>query len=228
MDWIEVHTDRPVVVAANDPSPRYPRIVPEQMRRTQLMAAAEDLFLDRGFVATTMSDIARAAGMSKKTIYQVFTSKTDLFLALLHARLTTPPPLSGLESLEPEAALALLLQQMAQQVLSPDSLALQRLILGSLTMLPEIRGVFEEHCRRVQTVLETWLRSHAARGDFHIPDVTETASMLLAYAIGDFHWRLLAGIGAPPTEAALAARIKAAIAIFTRECAIATPIAAAG
>jgi len=83
MDWIEVHTDRPVVVAANDPSPRYPRVVPEQMRRTQLMAAAEDLFLDRGFVATTMSDIARAAGMSKKTLYKLFESKTELFRAML-------------------------------------------------------------------------------------------------------------------------------------------------
>ncbi|WP_459675626.1 TetR/AcrR family transcriptional regulator [Acidisoma sp. 7E03] len=210
-----------------DPRARYHRAIPEDVRRGLLLSAAEELFLARGFVATTMSDVARSAGMSKKTIYQVFESKTELFLALLRLRLTTPPAPPGIDTLLPETALTRLLQHIAQQVLAPETLALRRLILGSLPMLPEIRGVFEAHCLSVHTLLESWLQDGVDQGRFQIGNVPEAASLLLAYAIGDFHWRLLAGVGTPPTEPEIAARIEAAVALFLRDHAVAVPIPAA-
>ena len=60
-----------------------PRQMLEAERRRQLIAAAADLFLHKGYHATTMDDVARCAGMSKKTVYQVFSSKAELFDALL-------------------------------------------------------------------------------------------------------------------------------------------------
>src|SRR5215475_5179272 len=52
-------------------------------RMTQLLAAAKETFTSKGFAATTMDDIAAAAGMSKKTLYKLFESKTELFRAML-------------------------------------------------------------------------------------------------------------------------------------------------
>lgn len=216
MDWLEAHTDYTGVSEPTDSSSRYPRAIPDAVRRTMLIDAAEELFLTQGFVATTMSDVARAAGMSKKTIYQVFASKSDLFMALLRTRLVAPPPTPNLESLAPKAALTLLLQQVVQHALTPDSLALRRLVIANVTQLPEVRVIFEDYCRRAHAGLLAWLQAGAARGLLRIDDVPETAMMLIGCAIGDFQCRQLAGTGASPTEAALAARVNAAVTIFMR------------
>ncbi|WBO61086.1 TetR/AcrR family transcriptional regulator [Acidocella sp. MX-AZ03] len=53
------------------------------------MAAAEQLFLSKGYHNTTMADIARQAGMSKRTVYTLVPSKADLFGELMaHQRQT--------------------------------------------------------------------------------------------------------------------------------------------
>jgi AcrR family transcriptional regulator len=54
-----------------------------QARTEEIVAAARQVFADRGFHATRMSDIARTAGVSQGTLYHYFRSKDDLFLALL-------------------------------------------------------------------------------------------------------------------------------------------------
>lgn len=46
------------------------------------MAAAQQLFLDKGVDATTISDIVAAAGVAKGTFYHYFQAKTDILLAL--------------------------------------------------------------------------------------------------------------------------------------------------
>lgn len=220
MDWIETSAVLPNVTT-NAGEPRHPRAIPDHVRRTMLLAAAEEMFLTCGYAGTTMSDIARTAGMSKKTIYQVFASKTDLFRALLQNRLAAPDrhpdPLSSLDALSPKAALEVLLRHMARQVLSPNHVALCRLVLASAGKLPEVSSVFKDHCLRLEENLAAWLGAQAARGVFRFPDLPEAVSMLIALTIGAFHWRLLAEIGEPPTEAMVETRTRAAIAIFMRE-----------
>lgn len=216
MDWIEPSPVLPSF-AATCVEPRHSRAIPDHVRRSLLFAAAEELFLTRGYAGTTMSDIARAAGMSKKTIYQVFDSKSELFRALLLHRLgeTESPP--RVETLAPEAALEALLRHMADQILAPSHVALCRLILASAGKLPEVSGIFKDHCLYLEQALETWLAAQTARGLFRVENLPEAVAMLVSLAIGAFHWRLLAEIDAPPTAAVIDARIRSAIAIFMRE-----------
>jgi AcrR family transcriptional regulator len=61
-------------------------------RREQLLAAATQAFARNGFAATSLDDIAEAAGISRVLLYRHFESKTDLYRAVLDraiARLTT-------------------------------------------------------------------------------------------------------------------------------------------
>jgi AcrR family transcriptional regulator len=58
------------------------RLTAEQ-RRHQLFAVALDLFALRGYRATTMDDIAEAAGVTKPLVYQHFSSKRALYLELV-------------------------------------------------------------------------------------------------------------------------------------------------
>jgi AcrR family transcriptional regulator len=54
-----------------------------QARSTQILQAARQVFAQQGFHATRMSDIAQAAGVSQGTLYHYFSSKDELFLAVL-------------------------------------------------------------------------------------------------------------------------------------------------
>lgn len=51
-----------------------------------LIGAARQVFADRGFAASTLDDVARAAGLTKGALYYAFDSKEDLFLALQEER----------------------------------------------------------------------------------------------------------------------------------------------
>jgi len=50
-------------------------------KRGTILAAAFDVFINYGFRKTSMDDIARAAGMSRPALYQVFRNKTEIFRA---------------------------------------------------------------------------------------------------------------------------------------------------
>jgi AcrR family transcriptional regulator len=63
------------------PAPR-PRTKPAEVRREELMDAAERLFLDQGIAATSVDDIVAAAGVAKGTFYLHFASKEELLAAL--------------------------------------------------------------------------------------------------------------------------------------------------
>jgi AcrR family transcriptional regulator len=57
--------------------------LPRGERRDQLLATASEVFVDRGYHATGMDEIADRAGVSKPVLYQHFSSKLDLYLAVL-------------------------------------------------------------------------------------------------------------------------------------------------
>ena len=59
--------------------------LPRDERREQLLASASEIFVDRGYHAAGMDEIADRAGVSKPVLYQHFTSKLELYLAILDA-----------------------------------------------------------------------------------------------------------------------------------------------
>jgi AcrR family transcriptional regulator len=57
--------------------------LPRQERRAQLLEAARDAFVQQGYHAAGMDDIAELAGVSKPVLYQHFPGKLELYLAVL-------------------------------------------------------------------------------------------------------------------------------------------------
>ncbi|MHB1584315.1 MAG: TetR family transcriptional regulator [Acidimicrobiales bacterium] len=55
----------------------------KEARRRQILLAAKAVFADQGFAATTMADVARSASLSYGAVYWYFTSKDELFHALM-------------------------------------------------------------------------------------------------------------------------------------------------
>lgn len=55
----------------------------KECRPSELMGAALELFVEKGFAATRLDDVAARAGVSKGTVYLYFPSKEELFTAVI-------------------------------------------------------------------------------------------------------------------------------------------------
>ena len=62
-----------------------PRTVDRTVRRSQLVAAAAEVFAEKGVSGTTVADIVRAAGVAQGTFYLHFESKDDVIVAVVAA-----------------------------------------------------------------------------------------------------------------------------------------------
>ena len=51
--------------------------------REAIVDAAQDLFLQRGFGAVSMDELAEAAGVARRTLYNQFSSKEEIFREML-------------------------------------------------------------------------------------------------------------------------------------------------
>lgn len=54
------------------------------VRKNEIIKAARDLFLKKGFTGTSMDDIASKSEFSKRTLYTYFTSKEEIYYAVLY------------------------------------------------------------------------------------------------------------------------------------------------
>ncbi|MFI6325164.1 TetR/AcrR family transcriptional regulator [Nonomuraea sp. NPDC050556] len=70
------------MTASPDAKPRGTRL-PRLARRRQLLSAAQEVFVENGYHAAAMDEIADRAGVSKPVLYQHFPGKLELYLALL-------------------------------------------------------------------------------------------------------------------------------------------------
>jgi AcrR family transcriptional regulator len=68
-------------------SPRLSRAEQNDRNRALLLDAARRVFLERGYYAATLDQIADEAGFSKGAVYSRFASKADMFLGLLADRI---------------------------------------------------------------------------------------------------------------------------------------------
>lgn len=67
---------------AAKPETAKPRTKPAEVRREELMAAAEELFLEKGYDETSVDEIVKLAGVAKGTFYLHFRSKDDVLIGL--------------------------------------------------------------------------------------------------------------------------------------------------
>lgn len=82
----------------------------KEARRRQILTAAKSVFAEQGFQASTMADVAKAAGVSYGAVYWYFPAKDELFQALMEMeeealRARMAASLDGVDLEDAEAAL---------------------------------------------------------------------------------------------------------------------------
>jgi TetR/AcrR family transcriptional regulator len=93
-----------------------PNLTPSRQRRKEyrpqeLLDAALDLFVERGFAATRSEDVAARAGVSKGTLYLYYPSKQDLLKAVMRCNLIDPITQSAEDIAQFQGSTAALLEQ---------------------------------------------------------------------------------------------------------------------
>jgi AcrR family transcriptional regulator len=197
-----------------------PRQMSDSERRGQLIAVAGDMFLKKGYRATTMDDIAQSAGMSKKTLYQVFAAKTELFDALLtawFAPFTVPVESDGRS---PSEVLTDLLCRLTNFALSDRQISMTRLLIAETSHSEEISIALERQgIGRGKGALERWLAVEVAQGTLRIDDPEEAANMLFFTAAGDFLLGLLLRTRPRPSVEDVSARVTRVVTTFFQQVA---------
>ncbi len=124
-----------------------------QIKRERIHRAAQTLFMQHGFEATSMDALALAAGVSKPTLYRYYQNKEALFIAVLeqlavghlseHALLALRDrPMENLSRLE--EALTLWAQETIKHILHPTYIGLMRLLIAELPRFPQLGSQFAE------------------------------------------------------------------------------------
>jgi TetR/AcrR family transcriptional repressor of mexJK operon len=185
-----------------------------------ILAAAERAFLAGGFGAVTMDAIARAAGVSKATVYAHFHGKEELFGAVVAHVSRRRFGGFSLEALDPvniEKSLTTIAVRFLDLVLSPEAIAVNRIIIGEVARFPALGQVFwAAGPDRTRAQIEAFLRRAAAAGTLAVSDARLAAEQFAALARGEIHYRSLSGQERPANPAALAAAATNAVATFLR------------
>jgi AcrR family transcriptional regulator len=190
----------------------------EDERRGQLIAAAGKMFLEKGYRATTVDDIAQCAGMSKKTVYQIFVSKSELFDALLtewFAPFTIPVESDGRS---PREVLTDVLCRLVNFALSERQISMTRLLIAETSQSEDIVLALERlGLGRGKGALEKWLAAETALGTFKIDDPEDAANVLFFTIAGDFLLGLLLRTRPRPSVEDVAARVEKAVTVFFQQ-----------
>lgn len=192
-----------------------------------ILAAARGSFLERGFHASTIEDIAARAGVSKVTLYNRFGDKETLFEAMVRqevARMDTAfslPP-EGAEALEKR--LTRIGTALLELMFEPDHVAFERLIAGEIAQTPALaRRFFEAAPGQCRSALAGIIDEAAGEGQLIVDDAECAAEDLIALWKGFCDFKLKLGLIDPPTSEAIVARAARGTRVFLRAYSITNP-----
>ena len=186
----------------------------------QIMDGARTVFFSGGFDGASMNDVARAAGVSKGTLYAYFDSKEQLFEALIREdrsqqaeRLCRFPPQPG----NPREFLAEFGRRLIEMMTRAEMIAQLRVVIAATGKFPRLGRAFYEAgpCYGV-TKLAEQLRALGAAGALDVAEPERAARQFIDLCkSGVFNGVLFGAVETvPPQE--IEASVNAAVEVFMR------------
>ena len=143
-------------------------------RPAEIVAAALQVFADKGFGAAKISDVAQLAGVSKATVFVYFPSKEDLFRAV--ARTVVSANFERLRTTEATPAMPLasfvpLLLRQAATLGERRIGAIARMLIGESRTFPDLAKVWHDEVVAVMLgILTSTIARAQARGEARAGD----------------------------------------------------------
>ena len=157
----------------------------KEARPGEIGAAALEMFVEKGFAATRLEDVAARAGVSKGTVYLYFESKDALFKAAIDAAMT--PAVEAAEALANESGrpaadlLRCFVEGWWRMVGSTALGGLPKLLVAEAGNFPEIAQWFHDSIiRRAQKAMARIIEAGIARGEFRPVEADVAARIFFA------------------------------------------------
>ena len=166
-----------------DTKPRWERR--KDARPQELLAAALDLFVERGFASTRLEDVARRAGVSKGTLYLYFTNKEELFKAVVRDSIVpaigaAEDSIAGFEGHSADL-LRSVMGNLWQRIGVTKASGLSKLMMAEAVNFPDIACFYQEEVTaRGTSMISSMLNRALARGEFRPIDVAIMTQVLIA------------------------------------------------
>jgi AcrR family transcriptional regulator len=181
-----------------------PRKRRKEARPSELLAAALEQFVDKGFAATRLEDVAARAGVSKGTLYLYFENKEALFKAVIQEGIV--PVIAENEAIMARydgssfALMELLLTNWWSKIGQTDFAGIPKLIVSEARNFPEIAAFYYENViSRGRALVGAALHRGVLSGEFRPLDIETTIDVIIAPIMMLLIWRHSISCG-PSTE----------------------------
>lgn len=166
-----------------DSKPRWERR--KEARPQELLAAAIDLFVERGFAATRLEDVARRAGVSKGTLYLYYTSKEELFKAVVRESIIPFIGEAEVSVAEFDGHSADLLRNVMlswwSRIGQSKASGISKLILAEAGNFPELAKFYQEEVtQRGTRMISSMLERGVSRGEFRDVNIPQLTQVMIA------------------------------------------------
>ena len=187
-------------------------------RDARLVEIAAQMFMERGFEATTIDAVADAASVGKATLYARYRDKAALFEAVFQRQIDRwVVPLCEAASwpttIRVEDALLAVSRRLIEVALAPEAIMVHRILMAEANRFPELAKVAHElGWQRSNAILATMLKHFADAGQITVPDAELAAEQFLSLVVGRQTRMALLGIATDPAQ--IERRTHAAVRLF--------------
>lgn len=190
----------------------------DNVKRRQILEGARRVFLSDGFDGASMNDVARAAGVSKGTLYVYFDSKEALFEALIRAE--RPDQAERFVALDASATdvpavLSAVATALLEALAQPQAVAHVRMVLGVAAKFPQIgRAFYEAGPLHGAEKLAAWLALQKAAGRLTLDDPLTAAHQFFDLAKAGLIGPLYFGLRDRLFKDEIDRNVRSAVALF--------------
>ena len=156
----------------------------KEARPAELLEAALTLFVEKGFAATRSEEVAKAAGVSKGTLYLYFPSKEELLKAVIQHFLGTEIETGIQEAAAADGPIAQAMEQLLvtwwTRIYEGPASGVFKLVITEVRNFPEIGEFWVERVVAPgHEIVSGLLRRGVERGEFAVDDIDSAVHSIL-------------------------------------------------
>jgi AcrR family transcriptional regulator len=190
----------------------------DSAKRRQILDGARAVFLSRGFDAASMGEIAKAAGVSKGTLYVYFENKEELFEAIVHQQCELQAEALfdlDADNDDVEAVLTRLGAGLVGFLCQPEKASPLRTVIAIADRMPEIGKKFYETGPACGiAMLAAYIKRQVDAGVLAVEDCEVAAAQFLDMCQATLFKPVLFNFAPPPSRERTEHVVKIAVRTF--------------
>jgi AcrR family transcriptional regulator len=187
----------------------------DSAKRRQIIEGARSVFLSQGFDRASMDEIARAAGVSKGTLYVYFNNKQRLFEELIvEDRRAQAEQLVEVDHADPDirSVLTRFGVSLCEMMQRPQTVALVRMVIAASGQFPEIgRTLYAAGPGHGISRISAYFDAQCAAGRLSMTDTQHAAAQYLELCLCRIMKPLLFSVSGPASRETIERNVSSAV-----------------